>query len=243
MDTLEQGSLDRQAEIEANLAEVRARVQSACRAVGRDPGEVRLVVVTKTFPASDVAILVDLGCTDVAENRDQEAGPKRAAVESESPTAMRWHMIGQLQRNKARSVATWADIVESVDRTSLASALSTAAVALGRSIDVMIQVCLDRDPAPGRGGIPPAQALELANLCQSLPSLDLVGVMGVAPYPGDPDEAFGRLAEVHARIREAHPSATELSAGMSGDLESAIAHGATQVRIGGAVLGKRPPLK
>jgi pyridoxal phosphate enzyme (YggS family) len=243
MDAVEQGTSERAAEIAANLAEVRARIESACQASGRNPAEVLLVVVTKTFPASDVAILADLGCTDVAENRDQEAGPKRASVEVELRSGLRWHMIGQLQRNKARSVAEWTDVVESVDRAPLATALSAAAVARGRSLDVMIQVCLDPAPAPGRGGILPEQAPELADHCQSLPGLALVGVMGVAPYPGDPVEAFGRLALVRERIRQAHPSATEMSAGMSGDLEAAIAHGATQVRIGGAVLGKRPPLK
>jgi hypothetical protein len=243
MDSDEQGSPERVDEIAANLAAVRTRIEAACLASGRDPGEVLLVVVTKTFPASDVAILAELGCTDVAENRDQEAGPKRSAMEEGSRHALRWHMIGQLQRNKVRSVVEWADIVETVDRAQLATALSAAAEARKRPLEVMIQVCLDPDPAPGRGGVPPTQAMALADLCQSLPGLALVGVMGVAPHPGDPDEAFGRLALVRDRILAAHPSATLLSAGMSGDLEAAIVHGATQVRIGGAVLGKRPPLK
>ena len=243
MDVVEHGTPQRAVEIAANLAEVRARIEAACRASRRDPGEVKVVVVTKTFPSTDVAILANLGCTDVAENRDQEAGPKRLAVAADRPVALRWHMIGQLQRNKARSVAEWADVVESVDRAPLATALSAAAVTKGRSLEVMIQVCLDPDPAPERGGVSPALAPELADLCESLPGLALVGVMGVAPHPGDPNEAFGRLAHVREGILRAHPSATEMSAGMSGDLETAIAHGATQVRIGGAVLGKRPPLK
>jgi uncharacterized pyridoxal phosphate-containing UPF0001 family protein len=154
-------------------------------------------------------------------------------------------MIGQLQRNKAASVARWADMVESVDRPELVHALGRASVAAGRELEVLVQVNLDADPRPGRGGVVPGAALELAAQVDVEPGLRLRGVMGVAPHPqgSDPsrsaDAAFARLADVAARIRAHWPHADRISAGMSGDLEEAIAHGATQVRVGGAVLGAR----
>lgn len=239
---------DRRAQIEQGLLRVRARIAQACESCGRDPQSVRLVVVTKTFPASDVAILAGLGCVDVAENRDQEARAKAAELArlTDGVTAsdrLRWHMIGQLQRNKARSVAAWADIVESVDRPEIADALSAAATAQGRLLQILIQVCLDPTPMPGRGGVPASQARELARHCRGLPGLQLAGVMGVAPYPGDPDLAFAALARLREEIAGIDPGITQMSAGMSGDLEQAIGNGATQVRVGGAVLGNRPLLK
>jgi pyridoxal phosphate enzyme (YggS family) len=224
----------RRAEIAAGLADVRARIDAARAAAGRSDA-VRLVVVTKTFPAADLAVLAALGVTDVGENRDQEARDKR-----DPGLPLRWHMIGQLQRNKAASVARWADVVESVDRPELIGPLGRAAVAAGRTLDVLVQVCLDLEPVPGRGGVEPRDVVDLLERVGGQPGLRPAGVMAVAPHPGDPGEAFARLAEVAARVREAVPEAVEVSAGMSGDLEAAIAHGATQVRIGGAVLGPRP---
>lgn len=224
-------------EIAAGLAAVRARIDDARRAAGRtDP--VRLVVVTKTFPASDVAVLAGLGVTDVGENRDQEARAKR-----DPGVPVRWHMIGQLQRNKAASVARWADVVESVDRLDVVGPLGRGAVASGRVLDVLVQVCLDPVPSPGRGGAVPADVPAIARAIGNEAGLRLAGVMGVAPHPGDPDAAFARLADVAEAVREVDPGARVVSAGMSGDLESAIAHGATQVRIGGAVLGTRIPVQ
>jgi pyridoxal phosphate enzyme (YggS family) len=233
--------VNRREELSRNLDLVHARIAAACRACGRSPDQVKLVVVTKTFPASDVALLAELGCTDVAENKDQEARAKAAAVPEGTP--LRWHMIGQLQRNKAKSVAAWADVVESVDRPELAQALAASASAQGRVLDVLIQVCLDPTPVPGRGGVSLAQAEELARVCRGLPGLRLAGVMGVAPHPGDPVAAFALLASVRDRLAELDPGCRQMSAGMSEDLEEAIGAGATQVRIGGAVLGNRAMLK
>jgi uncharacterized pyridoxal phosphate-containing UPF0001 family protein len=152
-------------------------------------------------------------------------------------------MIGQVQRNKANSVARWADVVESVDRVELATALGRAAAAADRTLDVLVQVGLDPVHRPERGGADPADALAIASSVTDEDHLRLRGVMGVAPFPGDPDEAFARLARVAAEIRSREPAADCISAGMSGDLEQAIAHGATQVRVGGAVLGTRPPVQ
>jgi pyridoxal phosphate enzyme (YggS family) len=227
----------REAAIRAGLAAVTERIDQARAAAGRRD-RVTLVVVTKTFPATDVEILARLGVTDVGENRDQEAKVKRSDAGTGGAT-LRWHMIGQLQRNKAGSVARWADVVESVDRSELVGALGRGAAAAGRRLEVLLQVSLDLEPRGDRGGVPPDRVLALAEAVAAEPDLDLRGVMGVAPYPGDPAAAFARLAEVASSAREQYPDATVVSAGMSGDLEQAIAHGATQVRVGGAVLGDR----
>ena len=231
----------RQHEIGDALEQVRARIERARRAAGReDP--VALVVVTKTFPATDVDVLAALGVGDVAENRDQEARAKHAAC-SPAGRSLRWHMIGQLQRNKLNSVGRWADVVESVDRPELVAPLGRAAEAAGRVLDVLVQVSLDPEPGAGRGGVEPARVPELADALAEVPALRLRGVMAVAPHPGDPAAAFERLRQVSERLRADHPGAEVISAGMSGDLEAAVAQGATQVRIGGAVLGQRPPVQ
>ncbi|RZQ63216.1 YggS family pyridoxal phosphate-dependent enzyme [Amycolatopsis suaedae] len=235
---------DRREELRAALAEVRARVDAACVAAGRAPAEVRLLAVTKTFPASDAALLTDLGMTDLAENRDQEASAKHAELAGLRPdSGVRWHMVGRLQRNKARSVVRWADEVQSVDSVRLADALARAtrtAVDAGERVgplDVLVQVSLDADPA--RGGCPLTQLGELADHIARSGDLRLRGLMAVAPLDAEPGAAFQRLAEASENLRKDHPGAVELSAGMSGDLEQAIAHGSTCVRVGTALLGRR----
>lgn len=231
---------ERHGDIASTLVAVRRRVDAATVASGRTD-EVDIVVVTKTFPATDVAILGSLGVRDVGENRDQDARAKREAAAELGADAdgIRWHMIGQLQRNKVASVARWADVVETVDRLELVGPLARASATANRRIKVLVQVALDEVPQAGRGGVDPKTAVELAEAICAEATLDLRGVMGVAPHPGDPDVAFARLAEVSQRIRAVLPAAECISAGMSGDLESAIAHGATQVRIGAAILGQR----
>jgi hypothetical protein len=226
---------DRGAELAANLADVEARLAAACRAAGRARAEVTLVAITKTWPASDAGLLRDLGVTDLGENRDQEARPKAAAVPD-----VRWHFVGQLQTNKAASVATYADVVEVVDRPHLVDALSRGALRAGRELDALVQVSLDADPH--RGGALPADVPALADAVVAAPALRLAGVMAVAPLEQDPARAFARLAELAAALRTVHPDATVVSAGMSGDLEQAVAAGATHVRVGTALLGHRPPL-
>jgi pyridoxal phosphate enzyme (YggS family) len=230
-------------EIRAGLAGVRARIERACVAAGRDPGEVTLVVVTKTYPASDVELLAGLGVVDVGENRDQEAAPKTAEVSA----PVRWHFVGQLQRNKCRSVVTYADVVHSVDGVRLAETLGGAAERhRERALDVLVQVSVDGDPARGgavRGGDADRDLDRVAAAVAAAPALRLAGVMAVAPMDWAPDAAFASLAEVSAGMRARYPEATAISAGMSGDLEAAIAHGATHVRIGSAVLGTRDKLR
>jgi PLP dependent protein len=235
----------RRGELAAALARLRERIAAACRAAGRDPAEVRLLAVTKTFPARDVALLVDLGLRDAAEARDSEAVAKVAEVSALRPAAgVRWHMVGRLQRNKTRSVALWAVQVQSVDSPRLVDALDRATL-LAReaghrhtSLGVLVQASLDSDPM--RGGCPLPELPALADRVAAASSLRLEGVMAIAPLGREPELAFATLRDVAARLRSAHPDAVELSAGMSGDLEQAIAYGSTCVRVGTALLGARP---
>lgn len=228
---------DRRAVLAANLAAVRDRVAAACAAAGRSVDEVTLVAVTKTYPASDVALLADLGVREVGENRDAEAAPKAARLAAEG-VEVRWHFVGQLQRNKCRSVVRYADLVHSVDRLPLVAALSDAVRRhRDRPLDVLIQLGLSAEP--GRGGVSPAGLPELVAAVRAAEGLRLRGLMAVAPLGADPDAAFARLAEQAAWLRSVEPTATLLSAGMTGDLEQAIHHGATHVRVGTGLLGRR----
>ncbi|MBN3928369.1 YggS family pyridoxal phosphate-dependent enzyme [Streptomyces verrucosisporus] len=237
---------DRRAELAANLARVEERITRACVTAGRAREDVTLVVVTKTRPADDVRLLAGLGVRHVAENRDQEAAPKAEACVD---LPLTWHFVGQLQTNKVRSVARYADFVHSVDRPRLVGALSSAAEREGRRIGCLLQVALDREAgaAGGRGGATPQEVGELADEVAAAPGLRLAGVMTVAPlsgpYAGRPQAAFERLREISTALRADHPGADMVSAGMSGDLEEAVAAGATHVRIGSAVLGVRPGLR
>jgi hypothetical protein len=229
-------SSTRRTDLERGLASVRARIALACDAAGRDPAEVTLVAVTKFFPASDVDLLAELGVDAVGENRDQEAAVKVASLRHRAQLSV--HFIGQLQTNKAPSVVRYADVIQSVDRPRLVAALDTAAAAARVRPAVLVQVSLDPD-ARGRGGVPTQDAVALADAVGAAEHLRLRGVMGVAPLGADPAHAFERLREVAAGIRQAHPDAAWISAGMSGDLEAAIAHGATHLRVGSAILGSR----
>lgn len=225
---------DRQHELATNLAAVRDRIDEARRMAGRTD-EITLVVVTKFFPAADVDLLADLGVTDIGENRDQEAAAKVASLTHRE--RLRVHFIGQLQSNKAGSVAGYADVVQSVDRAKVVRALDRGATASGRVLDVTVQVALS--DSEGRGGVPIEQARALADVVAETASLRLRGVMAVAPLGDDPRVAFARLREVRDGIRRTYPDATWMSAGMSGDLEAAVAEGATHLRVGSAILGSR----
>ncbi|MFB6676226.1 YggS family pyridoxal phosphate-dependent enzyme [Streptomyces sp. NPDC057684] len=236
---------DRKAQLAANLAQVEERIASACAAASRKREEVTLIVVTKTYPASDVRILSELGVRDVAENRDQDAAPKAAEC---ADLPLRWHFVGQLQTNKVRSVVGYADVVQSVDRSKLVTSLSTAAVRAERELGCLIQVALDagENGRGERGGVGPGGIGELAAIVADSPGLRLDGLMTVAPltgpYAGRQQAAFERLMDLSTDLRRAHPAANMVSAGMSADLEQAVAAGATHVRVGTAVLGVRPRL-
>ncbi|MGW5238978.1 YggS family pyridoxal phosphate-dependent enzyme [Monashia sp. NPDC004114] len=239
--TAEQQRLE---ELAHSLDDVHGRIARGCADAGRDPAGVTLVVVTKYFPASDVLLLHRLGVRHFGENRDQEAGEKfrqvrRLVAESggEDPT---FHFIGQLQSNKARHVAGYADVVQSVDRLKVVDALGKGARLADRQLSVLLQVSLDGDTS--RGGALPENLIELADSVAAQGLLRLAGVMAVAPLGADPDDAFARLREVADGIRARHPGADWVSAGMSGDLEAALRNGATHLRVGTAILGSRPSL-
>ncbi len=226
----------RRAEISAGLAAVRARIAAACQAAGRSPAAVTLIAITKTRPASDIRLLSGLGVTDIGENRAQEAAAKAAECAALG-LRLTWHFVGQLQVNKAASVTSYADVIHSVDRLRLVSALGSRARAAGRRVTCLVQVSLDADPA--RGGAVADQVMTVADAITAQDGLILGGLMAVAPLGVPPVTAFAKLGELSAIMRSAHPGAAMISAGMSGDLEPAIEAGATHVRVGTALLGGR----
>lgn len=228
----------RRQELATRLAAVRKRIAAACDAAGRDAAEVTLIAVTKTFPASDVRLLYELGVGDIGENRDSEAAPKAAQC---ADLDLTWHFIGRLQTNKARSVARYAGFVHSVDRLRLVGVLGKAARGAGREISCLVQVSLDGDPA--RGGAVAAEVPLVAEALAAEPGLVLSGVMAIAPLGMAPSDAFARLRDSASDVRAVSPAATVISAGMSGDLEEAVAAGATHLRIGTALLGDRPRVR
>jgi PLP dependent protein len=227
-------SASRAAEVAGALARVRRRIGAACTAAGRDPGEITLIGITKTYPVADARTLVELGVADLGENRANEARDKAA----ELPEA-RWHFVGQLQTNKARLVAPFAAAVHSVDRPALVTALDRAVANASRGpLDVFLQISLDGDER--RGGVVAAGVAALADDVMRAGQLRLAGVMAVAPQERSADDAFVRLQAISADLGARHPQAVAISAGMSNDLEAAISRGATHVRVGSALLGQRP---
>lgn len=190
-----------------------------------------MIVVTKFHPAALLRELVDLGVRDVGENRHQDAAPKAAELVD---LPLTWHFVGQLQSNKARAVAEYARVIHSVDRDSIVDALARTE----RTLEVFLEVNLTDDP--GRGGAEPDALLPLAERVLEHPSLTLRGVMAVAPIDEDARAAFARLRGLSEHVRSLAPAATAISAGMSGDYADAIAEGATHLRIGTAITGKRP---
>ena len=234
----------RREELAAGLDRVRGRIRDAAASAGRDADDVTLVVVTKFFPASDVRLLAGLGVADVGENRHQEAVAKAeecAGIVTPGGEELRWHFVGGLQSNKAAAVAAYAHAVHSVDRRKLVTGLARGAEERGRVLDCCVQVSLDPpEQHEGRQGADPDDVPAVAGAIAEQGSLRLRGLMAVAPLGEDPARAFDRLAGLAERFRSDHPGATWLSAGMSGDLEQAVAVGATHVRVGSAVLGARP---
>ena len=243
-------------ELADSLAALRSRLSAAAEAAGRKLDEIQLLPITKFFPATDVAILSRLGCADFGESRDQEAVEKSAQVArlldgpegvGATPARRHWHMVGRIQRNKARSLAGWAHTAHSVSSSRVVAALDRAVAGAlsegrrGHPLRVYVQISLDGDVS--RGGVDVSDTGAVDEICAQVDaaeSLDLVGLMGIPPLDWDPDRAFALLQSEHQRIRQAHPAAVGLSAGMSNDVEIAVKHGSTCVRVGTALLGQRP---
>ena len=220
---------NRKEEITRNLEDVKERINRAAESAGRDPAEVKLIVVTKTFPVSDIEILRDLGEVNFGENRDQEAAPKAQTV------AATWHFQGQIQSNKIKSICEWADVIHSIssEREILKFAQSE------RKHQLFLQVSLDGQA--GRGGASPAELAQLADLVNESNNLELLGLMAVAPLGVEPEKAFADLAQINQGFQSQFPNSKYLSAGMSGDFEAAIKFGATHIRVGSSILGSRSP--
>ncbi|MCA1824664.1 MAG: YggS family pyridoxal phosphate-dependent enzyme [Mycobacteriales bacterium] len=232
----------RLAELAANLSHVEARLVAGCAAAGRSRADVTLVAVSKTWPAADVLRLASLGVRDFGENYAAEAATKAASL-AQSDVDVSWHFVGHLQRNKARVVAGFAALVHSVDRTEVVAALDNAASRSERVLDVLVQVSLDDARAASggpRGGVPTTEAARLAADVARAHALRLRGVMGMPSAGRDPSAAFALLREVALALQSDHPEAGIVSAGMSGDLETALRFGATHVRVGTALFGFRP---
>lgn len=218
----------------ARLSAIDEKIAAAAEAAGRDSEEITRIVVTKFHPASLVRDLHELGVHDVGENRQQELSAKHGEL---TALDLRWHFIGQGQTNKAAAIRRSAAVVHSVDRDRFADALHRAADD-DDLLDVLVQINLTEDP--GRGGVAPAHVAALVDHVLTLPSLRLRGVMAVAPLDEEPASAFARLRDVADGVRAAEPSASWISAGMTGDFAEAIAAGATHLRIGSAITGPRP---
>jgi pyridoxal phosphate enzyme (YggS family) len=195
---------------------------------GRSLDEITLIAVTKTFPASDVEILRDLGITHFGENRDSDAAPKASTV------AGTWHFQGQIQSNKLKSITTWANVIHSLDEIRHFEVIEKSAP---HPLDIFCQVSLDG--SEGRGGVSEQKLYELAQAIEKSATHRLQGLMAVAPLGVDPSAAFSKLSAIHKAFMADFPKANKLSAGMSGDYKEAIAHGATHIRIGSSILGSR----
>lgn len=239
---------DRESDLAAALSGLRDRLAAAAQAAGRDVADVELLPITKFFPATDVAILWWLGCRSFGESRDQEASAKVAELQAlTGADDVHWHMVGQIQSNKAKHIARWADTVHSLSTAKVAAALDRGAQQAideglrTEPVKVFVQISLDGDTE--RGGVDVGDPAAVDAICDQVagaPGLALIGLMAVPPLGADPDTAFAALADEHRRVLRHHPEATELSAGMSGDLEVAVRHGSTCVRVGTALLGQRP---
>ena len=226
--------LDRKEELSRSLADVHARIQEATARASRKSDEVTLIAVTKTYPISDVEILHQLGVTHFGENRSAEGLEKSALVSAH------WHFQGQIQSNKIAAISSWAHTVHSLDELSHVAKFDRAVGEIPeKRLDIFIQISLDGDTS--RAGVRGDDLLALAHSISSTKNLNLVGLMVVPPVQAEPEKAFSEVAEIAQRFRHEFPMAQSLSAGMSGDYEIAIAHGATHIRVGSQILGPRAP--
>ena len=216
--------MNRKEELSGNLELVRSKIAKVA------DHEVTLIAVTKTFPVSDAEILHELGVRDFGENRDAE-GAEKAAIVSGT-----WHFQGQIQSNKLKSITSWASVIHSLDDPRHFEIIEKVAP---HPLQIFLQVSLDG--AHHRGGAGLEELHSLAALVEKSPTHTLAGLMSVPPVEMDPNDAFAQLVMIHKEFMKLFPGATSLSAGMSGDYETAISHGATHVRVGSSILGSRSP--
>lgn len=231
-----------------NLRRVRDRMAEACLRAGRQPSEVRLVAVTKYVDAEVIRALVDMGVRDLGESRVQELTRRAPALrevlgtsmpQAGAATAPRWHLVGSLQRNKVRPLLPWVDLIHSVDSLRLAEEIDATAAKLGRRVPALLQINTSMDS--NKHGVSVGAATHLAEQIVTLKHLELRGLMAMAPLSGNlvaVRQAFERARELFDEIvaeRAVGPAFRELSMGMSNDFETAIAEGATMVRIGSAL--------
>lgn len=222
-------------EIRANLEKVNEQIKLAATKANRLSDEITLVVVTKTFPVSDIEILYSLGIREFGENRDQEGSGKVGLL----PEDVKWHFQGQIQSNKLKSITSWASYIHSVDQLKYAQMISEFSG--GKEKPIFIQVSLDKPPQ-SRSGVNPSDLLELAGAVSELPGISLQGLMAVAPVNSPAEDAFAELADIRSDFLRTFPDAKSLSIGMSGDYQIAIKYGATHIRIGSSILGIRTPI-
>ena len=216
--------MTRREDIERALKAVRARI----------PDDRTLIVVTKTFPISDLEILYSLGQREFGENRDEEGSEKSAALSED----VIWHYQGEIQSQKIRSIVAWSDFIHSLDELRHAKKMDTVAAEIGKIQNVFLQINLDPEPG-NRGGINPIEIDETVGEILAMRNLRLVGVMGIAPLNSDPARAFARLQALSEQVSHLAPQATAISAGMSNDFEIALRFGATHLRVGSSILGSR----
>jgi len=225
--------------IAQNVAAIRTRIAQACERSGRDPGSVTLIAVTKTVALPRIQAIVRAGVRELGENYVQEALTKVGDPELQDAD-VRWHFIGHLQRNKVREIVGRFALIHSVDSQALATEIGRRAAMLGTTADLLMEVKLD--PIATKFGIAPEETLATAQAVQDIPGVRLCGLMGMAPFGSDPEAARPAFRTLRTLFDQLPPDARQiLSMGMSSDFEVAIEEGATLVRIGTALFGKRPP--
>lgn len=229
--------MTRQDELAKSLKSIREGIEKACRKVHRDPSEVTLIAVTKNFPSSDIRTLYELGVSDFGESKVQECSQKFDELSDVTAT---WHFIGNIQSNKIKELVRIADVIHSVDSAKHVDKINAQAADNEKVMTLLVQVNLDPDFPNNRGGVGPDEIENLAERITALDNVRLGGLMFIASPLLVTEQAYESFSGVVNVFQTNHPNATWVSAGMSSDIEEAIAIGATHLRIGSKLLGNRP---
>ncbi|MBT6488873.1 MAG: YggS family pyridoxal phosphate-dependent enzyme [Deltaproteobacteria bacterium] len=224
--------------IKDRLDDIKARVRASAKSVGRTPDEIRLIAVSKRQPFERLEEAYRLGLRDFGENTAQGLAQRVRDCDAAGLRGIRWHFVGQLQSNKVRLVAPNSYLIHSLDRLSLAEALSRRSEE--HPTNVLLQINIGKEAQ--KGGVPIDQIFDLAQQIRKLPGIRVRGLMGMPPFVVDSAPYYRRLGTLFGQLsQEMQPEVfTELSMGMSGDFETAIRYGATHVRVGTAIFGERP---